>query len=85
MVEAETDQTTPMSSPSQAFPNPMSSVGVVYGAVWLYYKDTNPHRLLPRPSKSPDLRLDLGTWTTKVRPSNKEGEVMGNGDGGLDH
>ena len=83
MAVVEVDQTTPMISPSQAFPNPKSPVGVADGAVWLCCTDMNRYRLLPHLSKSPGLHLVLEIGTTKVHLLSKEGEVMENDGGNL--
>ena len=84
MVVAGVDQTTRMSSRSQAFPNPKSPVEVADGVVWPCYRDTNRRRLRPRLSKILDLRLVLEIGTKKVRSlSKEEEEVMENDDDDL--
>jgi len=84
-VVVEVDQTIPTFSSSRVFPSHKPLIEIADGVVWLCCRDTNRHRRLPHLSKTLGLHLVPEIGKTKVRPLGKEEEVMGNGDGYLDH
>lgn len=77
------DQTIPMTSQSQAVPNPMS-LEVADEFAWSCCRDMIPDLLPLRLSRNRDRHPVPEIATMRVRFLNKEGEGMENDDGGLD-